>query len=348
MRNLTLKALVLEEYKHFVYKDVPEPVLETNDVLVRVRACGICGSDVHGMDGSTGRRIPPLIMGHEASGVIAGVGSNVKTIQPGARVTFDSTVYCGTCFYCRRGDINLCNHRRVLGVSCDEYHQNGAFAEFVTVPQHIIYPLPEKISFAQSAMVEPCSVAYHAVERTPPSLNDTAVVVGAGIIGLLVVQILRAAKWRQIIALDIEPDKLELACKLGADIGLKPDRDDVISRIKKMTENRGADAAFDAVGIDTSFKTAIGTLRKGGALTLIGNLSSNVNLPLQTVVTGEFTINGSCASRGEYPACLDMIAAGTVRVDSLITAVAPLAEGDRWFRRLYQKEKGLLKVILEP
>ena len=343
-----MKALVLEEYNHFVYKDVPEPILGTNDVLVRVRACGICGSDVHGMDGSTGRRIPPLIMGHEASGVIAGVGSNVKKIQPGARVTFDSTVYCGTCFYCLRGDINLCNHRRVLGVSCDEYHQNGAFAEFVTVPQHIIYPLPEKISFAQSAMVEPCSVAYHAVERTPPSLNDTAVVVGAGIIGLLVVQILRAAKWRQIIALDIEPDKLELACKLGADIGLNPDRDDVISRIKKMTENRGTDAAFDAVGIDTSLKTAIGTLRKGGALTLIGNLSSNVNFPLQTVVTGEFTINGSCASRGEYPACLDMIAEGTVKVDALITAVAPLAEGDRWFRRLYQKEKGLLKVILEP
>jgi len=135
-----LKALVLEEYDHFVYKDVPEPVLGTNDVMVRVRACGICGSDVHGMDGSTGRRIPPLIMGHEAAGVIAGVGSNVNKIQPGERETFDSTVYCGTCFYCRRGDINLCDRRRVLGVSCDEYHQNGAFAEFVKVPQHIIYP----------------------------------------------------------------------------------------------------------------------------------------------------------------------------------------------------------------
>jgi L-iditol 2-dehydrogenase len=172
--------------------------------------------------------------------------------------------------------------------------------------------------------------------------------VGAGIIGLLVVQILRAGGWRQIIAVDIEPDKLKLACELGADIGLNPDREDVISRTKKMTGDRGADAAFDAVGIDASLKTAIDILRKGGVLTLIGNLSSNVNLPLQTVVTGEFTINGSCASRGEYPACLDMIAAGAVKVDSLISAVAPLAEGDRWFKRLYQKEKGLLKVILEP
>jgi L-iditol 2-dehydrogenase len=343
-----VKALVLEEYNRLIYKDVPAPLLGANDVLVKVKACGICGSDVHGMDGSTGRRKPPLIMGHEASGVIVGVGSKVTKIQPGERVTFDSTVYCGTCFYCRREDINLCDHRRVLGVSCDEYRQNGAFAEFVAVPQHVIYPLPENIGFAQSAMVEPCSVAFHAVERTSVSTSDTAVVVGAGIIGLLVVQILRAGGWRQIIAVDIEPQKLDLACKLGADIGLSPDSDDVVCRIKKITENRGADAAFDAVGIDASFKTAIGSLRKGGVLTLIGNLSSNVNLPLQTIVTGEFTINGSCASRGEYPACLDMIAAGSVKVDSLISAVAPLEEGDRWFRRLYQKEKGLLKVILEP
>ncbi|MGD8446239.1 MAG: alcohol dehydrogenase catalytic domain-containing protein, partial [Desulfobacterales bacterium] len=181
-----MKALVLEEYNRFVYKDVSEPVIGTTDVMVRVKACGICGSDVHGMDGSTGRRIPPLIMGHEASGVVSEVGSEVKTILPGERVTFDSTVYCGTCFYCRRGDINLCNHRRVLGVSCDEYSQNGAFAELVMVPQHIVYPLPEKVSFAQGAMVEPCSVASHAVSHSSPTSADTAVVVGAGIIGLLV------------------------------------------------------------------------------------------------------------------------------------------------------------------
>jgi threonine dehydrogenase-like Zn-dependent dehydrogenase len=343
-----LKALVLEEYNHFVYKDVPEPVLRADDVMVKIKACGICGSDVHGMDGTTGRRIPPVIMGHEASGIIVEVGSNVTNIKQGERVTFDSTVYCGTCFYCRKGDINLCDHRRVLGVSCDEYIQNGAFAEYVAVPQHIIYPLPEKIGFTQSAMVEPCSVAYHAVARASGSTKDTAVVVGVGIIGLLVVQILQAEKWRQIIAVDIEPDKLSLACRLGAQIGLNPKQEDVVSNVKNMTEGRGADAAFDAVGLDVSLKTAIDSLRKGAVLTLIGNLASHVDLPLQNAVTGEITINGSCASRGEYPACLDLIAAGIVNVDSLISAVAPLAEGDSWFRRLYQKEKGLLKIILEP
>ncbi len=343
-----MKALVLEEYNKLIYKEVPDPQVGPDDILVQVKASGICGSDVHGMDGSTGRRIPPLIMGHEAAGIIAQTGSNVKKYYPGQRVTFDSTVYCGKCFFCRRGDINLCDHRRVLGVSCDEYRQHGTFAEYVAVPQHIIYPLPEKISLEQSAMVEPCSVAFHAVAITPVALNDTAVVVGAGIIGLLVIQTLRTSGCGQIIAVDLEPQRLELARQLGADVGLNPAGDDVVSMIKKQTGSRGADVAFDAVGINASLKTALSSLRKGGALTLIGNLKPEVDLALQTVVTGEINVQGSCASRGDYPACLDMIARGAINVDALISATAPLSDGAQWFERLYQKEKGLIKVVLTP
>ena len=124
--------------------------------------------------------------------------------------------------------------------------------------------------------------------------------------------------------------------------------DDVASRVKKMTADRGADVAFDAVGINASLKTALSSLRKGGVLTLIGNLKPEVDLALQTVVTGEIRVQGSCASRGDYPACLDMIARGAVNVDALISATAPLADGAQWFDRLYQKEKGLIKVILVP
>jgi L-iditol 2-dehydrogenase len=343
-----MKALVLEEYNKLIYKDVPDPQVGSDDVLVQLKASGICGSDVHGMDGSTGRRIPPLVMGHEAAGIVAEVGSNAKKYHPGQRVTFDSTVYCGACFFCRRGDINLCDHRRVLGVSCDEYRQHGTFAEYVAVPQRIIYPLPENINFEQSAMVEPCSVAFHAVAITPVALNDTAVVVGAGIIGLLVIQTLRTSGCGQIIAVDLEPQRLELARQLGADVGLNPAGDDVVSMIKKLTGSRGADVAFDAVGINASLKTALSSLRKGGALTLIGNLNPEVDLALQTVVTGEINVRGSCASRGDYPACLDMIARGAINVDALISATAPLSDGAQWFERLYQKEKGLIKVVLTP
>ena len=343
-----MKALILKDYNHFEFEDVPDPEIGPDEVLIRVKACGICGSDVHGMDGSTGRRIPPLIMGHEASGIIGETGSEVKDFTVGDRVTFDSTIYCGTCHFCRRGMINLCDNRRVLGVSCDEYRQHGAFAEYVAVPQHILYPLPEGLSFGYASMVEPLSVAFHAVKRTPVSLNDTAVVVGSGMIGLLTIQALRAAGCGTIIVVDIDNGRLELAKKLGADTGLNSGKVDVMAEIMKLTDNRGADLAFEIVGITPAFTTALDALRKGGFLTLIGNLSPVVEMPLQKIVSREITLYGSCASRGEYPACLDMMARGAVRVDTLISATAPLADGASWFKRLYNREPGLMKVILEP
>ncbi len=150
-----MKALVLTKYNHLEIQEWPRPEIGPDEVLLRVAACGICGSDIHGMDGSTGRRQPPIIMGHEASGTVAEVGGNVRAWKPGDRATFDSTVYCGTCWFCRRGEINLCDNRRVLGVSCDDYRRHGAFAEYVAVPQHILVPLPDNVTFAQAAMIEP-------------------------------------------------------------------------------------------------------------------------------------------------------------------------------------------------
>ena len=173
-----MKVLMLKEYNHFSYEDMADPEIGAEDVLVRVKACGICGSDIHGMDGSSGRRQPPIVMGHEASGVIAEVGSAVTQWEPGDRVTFDSMMSCGRCGFCRQGKINLCDNRRVLGVSCGEYRRHGAFAEHVAVPQHVIYRLPDALSFEHAALVEPLSVAVHAIGRTPLVLNDTAVVVG--------------------------------------------------------------------------------------------------------------------------------------------------------------------------
>jgi L-iditol 2-dehydrogenase len=340
--------LVLQEYNHFEYVDVPDPQIGPEGVLIRVKACGICGSDVHGMDGSTGRRIPPVIMGHEAAGVIAETGANVTSWQKGDRVTFDSTIYCGKCHFCRRGWINLCDSRRVLGVSCDEYCQDGAFAEYVVVPQHILYRLPEGLSFERAAMVEALSIALHALGRTPISLNDAAVVVGAGTIGSLVIQALRAAGCGHIIAVDLDQSRLDLACKLGADEALKADSVDVVAQVRKRTSNRGADVAFEVVGIPATLRLSIQCLRKGGSLTLIGNLSPTAELLLQSVVVRELTLSGSCASCGEYPACLDMIARDRINVDAVISAVAPLADGAAWFERLYKGEPGLMKVILTP
>ena len=212
-----MKALLLSEYKQLAVTDFDDPEVAPNDVLIQIRACGICGSDIHGYDGSSGRRIPPLVMGHEAAGVVSAVGSEVSQFAIGDHVTFDSTVSCGHCYFCHRGDINLCDNRRVLGVSCDEYRRHGAFAEYVAVPQRICYHLPESLSFEHAAMIEAVSVAVHAANRTPVTLGDTAVVVGSGMIGLLVIQAIRLAGCSTVIAIDLDENRLEKAMLLGAD-----------------------------------------------------------------------------------------------------------------------------------
>ena len=343
-----MKALVLREYGKLVYEDVPRPEIAPDEVLVKVEACGICGSDVHGLDGSTGRRQPPLIMGHEASGVVAETGPGVRGWAAGDRVTFDSTLYRLDDWYTRRGLYNLSDGRMVLGVSPGEYRRHGAFAEFVAVPQHILYRLPDSVSFERAAMTEPVAVAVHAVNLTPIEVGDTAVVVGAGMIGLCLVQVLRAAGCARVFAVDLEPGRLELAARLGAEIVLDPRQADVAKEVAQATAGRGADVAFEAVGIAASVATAIAAARRGATVTLVGSLSPTVEVPLQAVVTRQLRLQGSYAIAGEYPAALSMIERGVVNVDSMRSAVAPLSEGAAWFDRLYRRERGLRKVILKP
>lgn len=343
-----MKALVLEDYNKLVYKDVPDPVVQEDEVLVKVEAVGICGSDVHGMDGSTGRRIPPLIMGHEAAGTIKTLGSKVSGWKEGDRVTFDSTIYKLDDWYTRKGMYNLSEDRMVLGVSPKEYRRHGAFAEYVNVPQHILYRIPEQVSFTQASMVEPVAVAAHAVALTPLQWNDTAVVVGCGMIGLFVVQVLRAHGCGTVIAVDLVEEKLKMARELGADACFNPKHDHIRAEVEKLTEGRGADVAFEVVGISETVETAIGSVRRGATVTLVGNLSAKAEIPLQDVVTRQIRLQGSCAICGEYPAVLDMIARGEVNVEAILSAEAPLSEGADWCTRLYNREPGLIKVVLKP
>ena len=343
-----MKALVLEEYNKLVYRDFPDPILAGDEVMVKVESAGICGSDVHGMDGSSGRRKTPLVMGHEASGVITELGKEVTGWAVGDRVTFDSTIYRLDDWYTQRGMYNLSDGRMVLGVSPGEWKKHGAFAEYVNIPRHILHRIPDGVTFTQAAMVEPVAVAAHAVELTPISWNDTAVVVGAGMIGLFVIQVLRARGCGTIVAVDLEEEKLKLAKELGADVGLNPGRDDVAVGVKALSSGRGADVGFEVVGNSDALNTTIGCVRRGATVTLIGNLSPAAEIPLQAVVTGQIRLQGSCAICGEYPAVLEMIARGAVNVDAILSAEAPLSEGAEWFKRLYEKEPGLIKVVLKP
>jgi L-iditol 2-dehydrogenase len=342
-----MKALLLSQYRHLELTDLALPRAGRDEVLIRVAACGICGSDVHGYDGSSGRRIPPIVMGHEAAGMVDAVGEGVSGWSQGDRVTFDSTIYCGECTPCRQGNINLCDRRQVLGVSCSDYRRAGAFAEFVVVPARIVHRLPENLSFAEAALLEAVAVALHAVSLVPFAAGSTALVVGAGTIGLLLQQALRVAGCSRVFVADVDPTRLKLSRELGATATLNAGPD-LAQGISKLTDGTGVDLAVEAVGKTETVNTAIDSVRKGGSVILVGNISSEVTLPLQKVVTRQIRLQGSCASAGEYPRAIELLSSGAIRVKPLITAVAPLADGPQWFERLYAREPNLMKVVLTP
>ncbi len=342
-----MKALLLSSYGKLEIADLPAPTPAPDEVLVRVAACGICGSDVHGYDGSSGRRIPPIVMGHEAAGTIAARGDSAGDFAVGERVTFDSTVYCGDCPHCRRGAANLCDRRQVLGVSCGDYRRAGAFAELVAVPARIVHRLPDGFPFAEAALLEAVAVAIHGVNLAKVSAATTALVVGAGNIGILTLQALRAAGCARVFVTDIDDDRLALARRLGATETLLTG-DGLARGIQAFTGERGVDVALECVGRDETVGASIDAVCKGGTVVLVGNITPHVNLPLQKVVTRQIRLQGSCASAGEYPQAIAWMASGAIDVKPLISAIAPLEDGPRWFERLHAGEPNLLKVVLTP
>jgi L-iditol 2-dehydrogenase len=342
-----MKALLLSQYNHLEIAELPEPKPGHDEVLVQVAACGICGSDVHGYDGSSGRRIPPIVMGHEAAGKIAAVGEGVKGFAVGDRVTFDSTIYCGVCGPCLREEVNLCDNREVLGVSCTDYRRAGAFAEYVVVPSRILYRLPDNLSFVEAAMLEAVAVAVHAVSLATLSPDSTALVIGAGMIGLLAAQALRATGCSRIFVADIDASRLKLAQEVGATAVLPGDMS-LVEQVLKLSGGIGVDVVVEAVGRNETVGAAVDSVRKGGTVVLVGNISAEVTLPLQKVVTRQIRLQGSCASAGEYPRAMELLASGAMRVKPLITAVSPLDEAPRWFERLHAREPNLMKVVLTP
>jgi L-iditol 2-dehydrogenase len=287
-------------------------------------------------------------MGHEAAGIVAAVGSEVTSVSLGDRVTFDSTVYCAKCEFCLRGEVNLCDNRQVVGVSCGEYRRAGAFAEYVSVPECILYRLPPTLSFAEAAMLEAVSVALHAVKVSGIEGGETALVIGAGMIGLLILQAARVAGCSRVFVADVDATRLQMAASLGADETLLLSGAELLGEVLRLTSGRGVDMVLEAVGRNETVGSAIDCVRKGGTVTLVGNIAPEVSLPLQRVVTRQIRLQGSCASAGEYPEAIEHVSSGRIKVAPMISAVAPLRDGPQWFERLYAREPNLMKVILDP
>ena len=343
-----MKALVLEEYGQLVYKDVPEPVISKNDdIKIKVKAVSVCGSDIHGFDGSTGRRKPPVIMGHEVSGIVSETGSSVSLFKPGDKIIINSTLFCGKCPYCLSGRINLCDNRKVFGVSCDDYRIDGAYTEYLVVPERIVYRIPDDMPFEKAALVEPLSVGLHAAKISRAGINKKAVVMGAGTIGLFIIQALKIMGTGKIIAVDIDDEKLGLAEKLGADFTVNSGKQDALEKVSEIL-GEGADVVFDVVGIQKVSEQGLNMLKKGGQLILIGLQDKAISYPVQKMISNELQIQGSYISSDEYPDCIELLHDGKIDVSWLTDNYVPLSEGAQWFRRMKEKEKGLYKIIFNP
>lgn len=341
-----MKALVHSKPNTLEYVDIPMPVRRApKDIIIKMRAVGICGSDVHGFTGKTGRRIPPIVMGHEVAGEIFEVGEGTA-FAVGDRVVIDSTMFCGNCNACRMGAVNLCSSRRVLGVSCDAYKQDGAMAEYFVVPERIVYKLPNNIDFINAALVEPASVSFHAVSLARVTAENTVLVVGAGVIGLLVVQALRIKGCTKIVVVDINSERLAIATAYGAEYVINSQKENPAKKIDALYGEQIVDISFEVVGVAQTVALAISAVKRRGKTILIGNVSLSVPVPLQDIVTGEKIIVGSCASAGESREVITHLSEGRLDVKRLITKVASLSEGERWFKELLEKKGTHVKIVL--
>ena len=342
-----MKALLLTEVGKFTYTDVPAPEPGAGELQINIKACAICNSDVHGYDGSSGRRQPELIIGHEASGVVSKVGPGVTRFRTGDRVVFNSVKYCRECYYCRNGLENMCTNGCCYGIRTDTQHLDGAMAEYLTVPEYICYPMPDNISFETAALIEPLAIMVHAVNGVDIKVNQTAVVFGAGVMGLMGLKVLKATGCGKVIVVEMDEFKKEMARKNGAD-HIVDGREDVPAVIHQLTGGIGADFAIDTAGVKATITNGFRCLKRTGTLIQIGNLSPFVEAPLQTLVNSEIKWIGRYGTFAEYESALALLASGKVSVDDCLSKVVPLKDGQEWFDRLHAGEPGILKVVLVP
>lgn len=338
-----MKALVYQGAWQMPVCEIEAPTPAPDEVVVKVQSVGVCGSDVHGYTGSTGRRFPGIAMGHEFCGSIAAVGENVSDYHVGDAVIVDPMLTCGECIMCRSGRSNVCVNRTMIGM-----HQHGAYAEAVRAPQRQLYRKPDGLSWDHAALAEPLAVALHAVNQTPFQLGESVVIVGAGPIGLLALAAARLKGAGTVIITDQSPHRLELARQLGADLAVNVAEQDAIAAVKEATSGLGADAAIEAVGISPTVQQALAATRIGGNVTWIGNSAPDVSLNMQSVVTREITIRGVYAFTQEFGQAINLLQSGRINVAPLIEYVGPLEQGPTLIHDLAKGTLDAVKVVLKP
>ena len=339
-----MKAAIWQGGTNFRIEDIPKPQVKNNEVLVRVKSVGICGSELHAYEGVSERRKPPLVMGHEFSGEVIEIGKDVQNLQSSDRIVVDPITHCGVCEQCLRGQGNVCHNVSLIGL-----HTSGAFAEYVPAPAINCYKLPNDVSFEEGSMVEPLSVAIRAINRSPVIVGDTVAIIGAGIIGLMALQAAKTAGAGRIFVTDTLDYRLNLAKKLGANFTVNAKVDDPVESIKKATDGRGVDTVLEAVGLEITVQQAIKMANIGGKVTIIGMLAKTMTVDILSTVVKELSVKGSYAyTPDDFRRAYNFIKDRKVDVKPLITNILPLDEVRKGFELLHEKKEGVLKVLLKP
>ncbi len=325
-----MKALVYEGPRLMVMRDEPTPTIGQDEVLIRVKRAGICGSELGGYLGHNSLRKPPLIMGHEFSGVIEQVGSNVQGLEAGERVTANPLITCGTCRYCRNGQAQICTNRSLLGA-----HKPGAFAELIAVPAKNVYRLEDQTSFEEGTLVEPFACAVHICRLLELHPADKLLIYGAGPIGLLAMQAAKIHGLRNIVVVDLNEDRLEIVKELG-EIG--------VTRIDDTAE---FDAVIDAVGAGITRTNSIKAVRPGGKVVFTGLHEGESTLPINDMIRSETkTIGAFGYSQDDFETALHWIGEGRVNMLPWLENV-PLSEGGPAFEKLIAGPGKVAKIILD-
>lgn len=353
-REVILKAAVWYAKKDIRIVDVAEPVPQRGQVKVKVKWCGICGSDLHEYSAGpvfipvdthplTGQKAP-MILGHEFSGEIAEVGENVTGWQKGERVAVDPALVCMNCFWCKRYIYNACANGGFIGA-----HMNGGFAEYTCVPAYTLYKLEDNVTFEEGALMEPLCVAAHAVRRSGLKIGDTAVIIGAGTIGLFVLQSVKAAGASKIFVIEVSEKRKNLALEMGATKVLDPKKDDIIKEVKGLTKDIGADIVFECVGLEKTLRQAIDMSRKSGKIITVGIHEKEASLDYNKVVISMKTIIGTFGCGNLFGDIMPLVADGRIETKNVISKKIKLDNiVDHGLKELIEKKDDYIKILVSP
>jgi 2-desacetyl-2-hydroxyethyl bacteriochlorophyllide A dehydrogenase len=340
-----MRATRLVDVRRFDEVDVPEPSAGPGDVLVRIGAVSICGSDLLGYLGLHPRIRPPTIIGHENAGVVESVGSEVTRVRPGDRVAVDPTFGCGTCRYCRQGRWNICPEYIVLGETDD---LPGGLSGLVAVPEDHVHPLPAGLSIEAGAVVQSLSVAYHAaVDQGRAGPEDTVLVIGGGAIGLGAMLAAKLAGARVIVS-DPLAYRLEMARSMGADHVVDPTVSDLEAEVRSLTDGYGADLVIEAVGgkDETLVRQGIQLAARGGRVVVVGLKGQDASLQIGQIKWGEKLVVGSQAHPNTFPRVIAHLADGSIDAERLITHRVGVPDIADAFALLADRAEGVMKVVV--